>query len=194
MTKFELKQIIKGLIIESINESKSKNFVSSKKTKKLKEQNETEPFDPQASAEPDAGEMEGPESQDLDADPIMAQIDSIIGSLNSLKSKLSGETEEPEGEEVSDVKESDMKRSPRRSNSDDIDQNDDYDDDDDDDDLGSAKRLGYVDDEEEEGEGSEVDGRKNPMPRTTPSGHDVSRGISTGSGKPFPYYRKKSNL
>jgi hypothetical protein len=194
MTKFELKQIIKGLIMESINESKSKNFVSSKKTKKLKEQNETEPFDPQASAEPDAGEMEGPESQDLDADPIMAQIDSIIGSLNSLKSKLSGETEEPEGEEVSDVKESDMKRSPRRSNSDDIDQNDDYDDDDDDDDLGSAKRLGYVDDEEEEGEGSEVDGRKNPMPRTTPSGHDVSRGISTGSGKPFPYYRKKSNL
>jgi len=197
MTKFELKQIIKGLIMESINESKSKNFVSSKKTKKLKEQNETEPFDPQASAEPDAGEMEGPESQDLDADPIMAQIDSIIGSLNSLKSKLSGETEEPESEEVSDVKESDMKRSPRRSNSDDIDQNDDVDDDDDDDDdddLGSAKRLGYVDDDEEEGEGSEVDGRKNPMPRTTPSGHDVSRGISTGSGKPFLYYRKKSNL
>ena len=94
MTKFELKQIIKGLIVESINESKSKNFVSSKKTKKLKEQDEMQPVDPQASAEPDAGEMEGPESQDLDADPIMAQIDSIIGSLNSLKSKLSGETEE----------------------------------------------------------------------------------------------------
>ena len=190
MTKFELKQIIKGLIMESINESKSKNFVSSKKTKKLKEQDEM-PMDPQASAEPDAGEVEGPESQDLDADPIMAQIDSIIGSLNSLKSKLSGETEEAGEEEVSDVKESDMKRSPRRSNSDDIDQNDDVDDDDD---LGSAKRLGYVDDDEEEGEGSEVDGRKNPMPKTTPSGHDVSRGISTGSGKPFPYYHKKSNL
>jgi hypothetical protein len=94
MTKFELKQIIKGLIVESINESKSKNFVSSKKTKKLKEQDEMQPVDPQASAEPDAGEVEGPESQDLDADPIMAQIDSIIGSLNSLKSKLSGETEE----------------------------------------------------------------------------------------------------
>ena len=94
MTKFELKQIIKGLIMESINESKSKNFVSSKKTKKLKEQDEMQPVDPQASAEPDAGELEGPESQDLDADPIMAQIDSIIGSLNSLKSKLSGETEE----------------------------------------------------------------------------------------------------
>ena len=199
MTKFELKQIIKGLIMESINESTSKNFVSSKKTKKLKEQDEMQPVDPQASAEPDAGELEGPESQDLDADPIMAQIDSIIGSLNSLKSKLSGETEEAGEEEVSDVKESDMKRSPRRSNSDDIDQNDDVDDDDD---LGSAKRLGYVDDDEEEGEGSEVDdeeegegsevdGRKNPMPKTTPSGHDVSRGISTGSGKPFPYYHKK---
>ena len=189
MTKFELKQIIKGLIMESINESKSKNFVSSKKTKKLKEQDEMQPVDPQASAEPDAGEVEGPvEPQDLDADPIMAQIDSIIGSLNSLKSKLSGETEEAGEEEVSDVKESDMKRSPRRSNSDDIDQNDDVDDDDD---LGSAKRLGYVDDDEEEGEGSEVDGRKNPMPKTTPSGHDVSRGISTGSGKPFPYYHKK---
>ena len=105
MTKFELKQIIKGLIIESINESKSKNFVSPKKTKKLKEQDEMQPVDPQASAEPDAGEVEGPESQDLDADPIMAQIDSIIGSLNSLKSKLSGETEEPESEEVSDENE-----------------------------------------------------------------------------------------
>ena len=198
MTKFELKQIIKGLIIESINESTSKNFVSSKKTKKLKEQEEMT-MDPQASAEPDAGEVEGPESQDLDADPIMAQIDGIINALNSLKSTLSGETEEAGEEEVSDVKESDMKRSPRRSNSDDIDQNDDFDDDDD---LGSAKRLGYVDDDEEEGEGSEVDdeeegegsevdGRKNPMPKTTPSGHDVSRGISTGSGKPFPYYHKK---
>jgi hypothetical protein len=94
MTKNDLKNIIKGLIIESINESKSKNFVSPKKTKKLKEQDEMQPVDPQASAEPDAGEVEGPESQDLDADPIMAQIDSIIGSLNSLKSKLSGETEE----------------------------------------------------------------------------------------------------
>ena len=102
MTKFELKQIIKGPIIESINESTSKNFVSSKKTKKLKEQDEMT-MDPQASAEPDAGEVEGPvEPQDLDADPIMAQIDSIIGSLNSLKSKLSGETEEAGGEEAGD--------------------------------------------------------------------------------------------
>jgi len=108
MTKFELKQIIKGLIMESINESKSKNFVSSKKTKKLKEQNETEPFDPQASAEPDAGEMEGPESQDLDADPMLAQIDTIVGILYSLRAKLSGDPEpgeEPEDEEVSDENE-----------------------------------------------------------------------------------------
>jgi len=109
MTKFELKQIIKGLIMESINESKSKNFVSSKKTKKLKEQNETEPFDPQASAEPDAGEMEGPESQDLDADPIaLDEIDTIVSMLYSLRAKLSGDPEpgeEPEGEEVSDENE-----------------------------------------------------------------------------------------
>ena len=98
MTKFELKQIIKGLIVESINESKSKNFVSSKKTKKLKEQDEMQPVDPQASAEPDAGAVEGPvEPQDPNAE-IMAQIDSIIGSLNSLKSKLSGETEEADDE------------------------------------------------------------------------------------------------
>lgn len=89
MTKFELKQIIKGLIVESINESKSKNLVYSKKTKKLKEQDEMEPMEP---AEPDAGALAGPpEPQDENAE-IMAQIDSIIGSLNSLKSKLSGET------------------------------------------------------------------------------------------------------
>ena len=94
---------------EVLNEKTPKGFnpklkkqITAKKTKKLKEQNETEPFDPQASAEPDAGEMEGPESQDLDADTMMAQMDSIIGSLNSLKSKLSGETEEPEGEEETD--------------------------------------------------------------------------------------------
>ena len=195
MNREQLKTLINEAIKEVLSEKTPKGFnpklkkqITAKKTKKLKEQDEMQPVDPQASAEPDAGEVEGPESQDLDADPIMAQIDSIIGSLNSLKSKLSGETEEAGEEEVSDVKESDMKRSPRRSNSDDIDQNDDVDDDDD---LGSAKRLGYVDDDEEEGEGSEVDGRKNPMPKTTPSGHDVSRGISTGSGKPFPYYHKK---
>jgi hypothetical protein len=94
MTKNDLKNIIKGLIIESINESKSKNFVSPKKTKKLKEQDEMQPVDPQASAEPDAGEVEGPESQDLDADPMLDQIDTIVGILYSIRAKLSGETEE----------------------------------------------------------------------------------------------------
>ena len=95
MTKFELKQIIKGLIVESINESTSKNFVSPKKTKKLKEQDEMQPVDPQASAEPDAGQIETPPTaEETEHAELLAQIESIIGSLNSLKSKLSGETEE----------------------------------------------------------------------------------------------------
>lgn len=102
MTKFELKQIIKGLIMESINESTSKNFVSSNKTKKLKEQEEM-PMDPQASAEPDAGEMEGPEptAEETEHAELLSQIDSIIGSLNSLKSNLLGhsEGEEEAGDE-----------------------------------------------------------------------------------------------
>jgi hypothetical protein len=53
-----------------------------------------QPVDPQASAEPDAGEVEGPESQDLDADPMLDQIDTIVGILYSIRAKLSGETEE----------------------------------------------------------------------------------------------------
>ncbi len=109
MTKFELKQIIKGLIMESINESKSKNFVSSKKTKKLKEQDEMLPSDPQASAEPDAGEMEGPDSE-VSTAPMSAldEIDTIVSMLYSLRAKLSGDPEpgeEPEDEEVSDENE-----------------------------------------------------------------------------------------
>jgi hypothetical protein len=102
MTKFELKQIIKGLIMESINESTSKNFVSSKKTKKLKEQDEMQPSDPQASAEPDAGEMEAPPTaEETEHAELLSQIDSIIGSLNSLKSNLLGhsEGEEEAGDE-----------------------------------------------------------------------------------------------
>jgi hypothetical protein len=101
MTKFELKQIIKGLIVESINESKSKNFVSPKKTKKLKEQDEM-PMDPQASAEPDAGQMEAPPTaEETEHAELLSQIDSIIGSLNSLKSNLLGhsEGEEEAGDE-----------------------------------------------------------------------------------------------
>ena len=101
MTKFELKQIIKGLIMESINESKSKNFVSSKKTKKLKEQDEMQPVDPQASAEPDAGELEGPE----DVGPtghaeLLARIDNIIEALNDLQNHIQGEEESGEENEM----------------------------------------------------------------------------------------------
>jgi len=101
MTKNDLKNIIKGLIIESINESKSKNFVSPKKTKKLKEQDEMQPVDPQASAEPDAGQMETPEPTGHEL--LLAKIDNIIQSLNDFKSDLSAHagvpSEEPEGEE-----------------------------------------------------------------------------------------------
>ena len=102
MTKFELKQIIKGLIMESINESKSKNFVSSKKTKKLKEQDEMQPVDPQASAEPDAGELEGPEDVGPTGDAeLLARIDSIIHALNDLQNFIQGDAEggEESGEE-----------------------------------------------------------------------------------------------
>jgi hypothetical protein len=101
MTKFELKQIIKGLIVESINESKSKNFVSSKKTKKLKEQEEM-PMDPQASAEPDAGEVEGP-VEPTGNELLLAKIDNIIQSLNDLKAGLQGDVEG--GEEAGDENE-----------------------------------------------------------------------------------------
>ena len=101
MTKFELKQIIKGLIMESINESTSKNFVSSKKTKKLKEQDEMQPVDPQASAEPDAGEVEGPEDVGPTGDAeLLARIDSIIHALNDLQNFIQGDVEG--GEEAGD--------------------------------------------------------------------------------------------
>jgi hypothetical protein len=107
MNREQLKTLINEAIKEVLSEKTPKGFnpklkkqITAKK-KSIKEQ-EKMPMDPQASAKPDAGEVEGPESQDLDADPIIAQIDSIIGSLNSLKSKLSGETEEAGEEEVSD--------------------------------------------------------------------------------------------
>ena len=90
--------------MESINESTSKNFVSSKKTKKLKEQDEMQPVDPQASAEPDAGQMEAPPTaEETEHAELLSQIDSIIGSLNSLKSNLLGHSEGEE--EVSDENE-----------------------------------------------------------------------------------------
>lgn len=96
MTKSELKQIIKGIIVESINERK-----------KLKEQDEMPPINP--GSEPDAGAVEGPETQETPTSEhqnLLVQIDSIIDSLNALKGNLqthagvSDETEEtPEGEE-----------------------------------------------------------------------------------------------
>ena len=94
MTKSELKQIIKSLIVESINETKSKNFVSAKKTKKLKEQEETDelPMDPQASAEPDAGEVEGPEvpetAEEGEHADLLAQIDNIQQTLADLRASI----------------------------------------------------------------------------------------------------------
>ena len=94
MTKSELKQIIKSLIVESINETKSKNFVSAKKTKKLKEQEETDelPMDPQASAEPDAGELEGPEVPETEEEgehaDLLAQIDNIQQTLADLRASI----------------------------------------------------------------------------------------------------------
>jgi hypothetical protein len=112
MTKNDLKNIIKGLIIESINESKSKNFVSPKKTKKLKEQDEMQPVDPQASAEPDAGAVEGPEvpetAEEHEHAELLAQIESIIGSLNSLKTKLIGHAEEGEVSDENELGEEDL--------------------------------------------------------------------------------------
>lgn len=128
MTKSELKQIIKSLIVESINESTPKGFPQKIKKKVLKqygkskegkakayatmqkiaknldEQEEMDelPIDPQASAEPDAGAVEGPEvpetAEESEHAELLAQIDSIIGSLNSLKSKLTSHAEG--GEEV----------------------------------------------------------------------------------------------
>ena len=93
MTKSELKQIIKGIIVESINERK-----------KLKEQDEMPPINPGSEAEPDAGEVEGP--QPTEHEILLSKVDNIIQSLNDLKASLSShagvsdETEEaPEGEE-----------------------------------------------------------------------------------------------
>ena len=120
MTKSELKQIIKSLIVESINESK--NSVSIKKTKKLKEQEEIDelPMDPQASAEPDAGEVEGPETaEEGEHADLLAQIDNIQQTLADLRASIQrhsigkdeteSEVESPENEippQVDNVEES----------------------------------------------------------------------------------------
>lgn len=127
MTKNELKNIIKGLIVESINESTPKGFPQKIKKKVLKqypgkagkakayatmnkiaknlnEEDEMEPVHPQDVEQP--GEVESPEvpetAEEHEHAELLAQIDSIIGSLNSLKSNLLGHAE---GEEVSDENE-----------------------------------------------------------------------------------------
>ena len=110
MTKSELKQIIKSLIVESINESK--NSVSIKKTNKLKEQEETDelPMDPQASAEPDAGEVEGPEvpetAEEGEHADLLAQIDNIQQTLADLRASVQrhaqGGDEQPVAQDMDD--------------------------------------------------------------------------------------------
>ena len=145
MTKSELKQIIKSLIQESINESTPKGFpqkikkkvlkqygkskegkakayaTMQKIAKKLDEQEETDelPMDPQASAEPDAGEVEGPETTEVpetaeegEHADLLAQIDNIQQTLADLRASIqrhsigkpeTGEEEvggEPEEEQV----------------------------------------------------------------------------------------------
>ena len=131
MTKSELKQIIKSLIVESINESTPKGFPQKIKKKVLKqygkskegkakayatmqkiaknldEQEEMDelPIDPQASAEPDAGAVEGPEvpetAEEGEHADLLAQIDNIQQALDSLKASLQGHAqgEEETGEE-----------------------------------------------------------------------------------------------
>ena len=86
-------------------EGKAKAYATMQKiAKNLDEQEETDelPIDPQTSAEPDAGAVEGPEvpetAEESEHAELLSQIDSIIGSLNSLKSKLTSHAEG--GEEV----------------------------------------------------------------------------------------------
>lgn len=114
MTKSELKQIIKSLIVESINESTPKGFPTKLKKKILKqypgekgkakayatmqkvaknldEQEEMDelPLDPQASAQPDAGEVEGPETEEQgEHADLLAQIDNIQQTLADLRASI----------------------------------------------------------------------------------------------------------
>ena len=60
------------------------------------------PMDPQASAEPDAGEVEGP-VEPTGNELLLAKIDNIIQSLNDLKAGLQGDVEG--GEEAGDENE-----------------------------------------------------------------------------------------
>jgi hypothetical protein len=139
MTKSDLKNIIKGLIIESINESTPKGFpqkikkkvmkqypgkagkakayaTMNKIAKNLNEEDEMQPFDPQASAQPDAGEVEGPEvpetAEEHEHADILAQIDNIIQTLNDLRSSIQGHAKGGEEVETDEMGEEELNGEP----------------------------------------------------------------------------------
>ena len=109
MNREQLKTLINEAIKEVLSEKTPKGFnpklkkqITAKKTKKLKEQDEMQPVDPQASAEPDAGEVEGPEDVGPTGNELLlAKIDNIIEALNDLKAGIQGDAEggEESGEE-----------------------------------------------------------------------------------------------
>lgn len=139
MTKSDLKNIIKGLIIESINESTPKGFpqkikkkvmkqypgkagkakayaTMNKIAKNLNEEDEMQPVDPQASAQPDAGEVEGPEvpetAEEHEHADILAQIDNIIQTLNDLRSSIQGHAKGGEEVETDEMGEEELNGEP----------------------------------------------------------------------------------
>lgn len=139
MTKSDLKNIIKGLIIESINESTPKGFpqkikkkvmkqypgkagkakayaTMNKIAKNLNEEDEMQPVDPQASAQPDAGEVEGPEvpetAEEHEHADLLAQIDNIIQTLNDLRSSIQGHAKGGEEVETDEMGEEELNGEP----------------------------------------------------------------------------------
>ena len=114
MNREQLKTLINEAIKEVLSEKTPKGFnpklkkqITAKK-KYIKEQEgdstdggEEMPMDPQSSAEPDAGELEGPEDVGPTGDAeLLARIDSIIHALNDLQNFIQGDAEGEE--EVSD--------------------------------------------------------------------------------------------
>ena len=131
MTKSDLKQIIKSIIVECINESKLQEKTPEGFPKKLKKkilkqypgkagkakayatmQKVAKSLDEQETPAPEMSDVESepeisaaPEtpvsSEEQEHADLLGQLDSIIGSLNSLREKLSGhagETQETESE------------------------------------------------------------------------------------------------
>jgi hypothetical protein len=134
MTKSDLKQIIKSIIVECINESKLQEKTPEGFPKKLKKkilkqypgkagkakayatmQKVSKSLDEQETPAPEMSDIEAepeipstPEtpvsSEDQEHTDLLGQLDSIIGSLNSLREKLSGHAgETQETEPVSEV-------------------------------------------------------------------------------------------